>query len=514
MNRITEKTGGSEIATSTKPDLDKPKGRDLTAEKQRFSDLLHGTREPVGKNNPQDNVSQDNTADNDGPLHHFPSLSTAASKPQVKTGQSQRPADEQNQLSKGDISDQKAHLDASLHGSKSPAVAESIGVENNKKTQSDVQSHAGKPAVTEDVGKNRDVPADTRKGMVSANTQQDTQATVRKGIGEDTFTKPTEEIPELSTNQSVRPAKTIAPQSKSSSKNSVAVKTEPSLTTLPAQSIEDPEELLLPQTESKPSKPTPRRSVKGKPVSATASTGLKSTDQDAQQGLNSVTPQVSSGNVQPQHMRQEHYWSGENSQQIPPSISAQPAKDEISNRSTDKDKTKKIAELSAEAFGDRILQGLMGTDPTPTQPTSENVTSTSGDRISDIADKLAQRILVSDPSSTSDSEVRIHLRDSVLQGSEVTVRQEQGQLVVGFNVPNNDVQQQLQPHTDNLQQILGDKLNQPIRVEVNVQSGGADSGGAGSGGSSGGGGQRSGSDQNDGQSRNRREWQDEWDSGL
>lgn len=147
--------------------------------------------------------------------------------------------------------------------------------------------------------------------------------------------------------------------------------------------------------------------------------------------------------------------------------------------------------------GDRILQGLFGsplqsTDPFPLDSTTAPVVN--HDRIEQLADRLAERILVSDRTHTTDSEVRIQLRESVLPGTEITLRHDQGQLVVTFNVAQADTAGLLAPQTDDLQRALTNKLNESVRIEVNVSS--QDSGGQGSPG--------------DGRSRNRRDPRDEW----
>ncbi len=147
--------------------------------------------------------------------------------------------------------------------------------------------------------------------------------------------------------------------------------------------------------------------------------------------------------------------------------------------------------------GDRILQGLFGsplqsTDPLPLDSTTAPVAN--HDRIEQLADRLAERILVSDRSHTTDSEVRIQLRESVLPGTEITLRHDQGQLVVSFNVTQADTASLLMPQTDDLQRALTQKLNESVRIEVNVSS--QESGGQGSPG--------------DGRSRNRRDPRDEW----
>lgn len=171
-------------------------------------------------------------------------------------------------------------------------------------------------------------------------------------------------------------------------------------------------------------------------------------------------------------------------------------RDEFSNllkrrQEKDSDKKKFAREEAMQlAAGDQILRGLLGGGASAEADKKQR--SSIGDRISEIAQRLADRILVSDPSKTGDSEVRIHLRDAVLQGSEITFRHDQGQLIVAFNVPTSGMQDQLLQQTGNLQQQLETRLHENVRVEVNVQ---ADSSGS----------------QGEGRSRNQRDIIDEWD---
>ncbi|MCP3877888.1 MAG: hypothetical protein GY701_05765 [Sulfitobacter sp.] len=139
--------------------------------------------------------------------------------------------------------------------------------------------------------------------------------------------------------------------------------------------------------------------------------------------------------------------------------------------------------------GDCILQGMQS--PRGADTPLESAPSTATDRISEIADKIANRIMVTDKSVSTDSEVRIQLNDSTLRGSEISIRRDQGQVVIGFTVPDSQVSSTLTPHTDDLQRSLEQRINEPVRVEVNVQSGGSDS-------------------QGDGRSRNRRDAWEEW----
>jgi len=151
--------------------------------------------------------------------------------------------------------------------------------------------------------------------------------------------------------------------------------------------------------------------------------------------------------------------------------------------------------IPVQPSGDRILQGFFGQPPAPlATPSPPSSSSNQIDRIEQLAERLAERVLVSDRTYATDSEVRIQLRESVLQGAEITIRRDQGQLVVSFNGVNAHLAQQLLPQTDDLQRALATRLDTTVRIEVNVSSG--ETGGQGSPG--------------DGRSRNRRDPRDEW----
>ncbi|MTW22472.1 hypothetical protein GJ668_15460 [Allochromatium palmeri] len=122
--------------------------------------------------------------------------------------------------------------------------------------------------------------------------------------------------------------------------------------------------------------------------------------------------------------------------------------------------------------GDHILQGLgRQSDTVENTSTSETSAIQTSDRIEQIerlGERLAQRILVSDRRQVGESEVRIQLRESVLQGGEIRLRQEHGQLVVSIQIPSTDLARQLSGQTDALQQTLANRLETQVRVEVQV----------------------------------------------
>ncbi len=90
-------------------------------------------------------------------------------------------------------------------------------------------------------------------------------------------------------------------------------------------------------------------------------------------------------------------------------------------------------------------------------------------RAAELAEQVADRILVSVPESGSGSEVRISLKESVLDGSDVRIFREAGELRVVFIPQSASAGQFLADNRSVLQQTLGDRL-QDERVHVEVES--------------------------------------------
>jgi len=162
------------------------------------------------------------------------------------------------------------------------------------------------------------------------------------------------------------------------------------------------------------------------------------------------------------------------------------------------------ADRVAQVAGDRILQGLQGaSDPTGIGPTKEVSAPADAQTLSELVDKLADRVLVSQRSVTADSTVRIRLQQTVLQGSEITIHREQGELVVSLAVGSRELGEQLQADLGKLQSGLQNRLNEPVRVKVDVRTDSGDSQDRGTDG------RDTDGDPGDGRSRNRRDPQEE-----
>ncbi|GEM_PF-3421471 len=141
------------------------------------------------------------------------------------------------------------------------------------------------------------------------------------------------------------------------------------------------------------------------------------------------------------------------------------------------------------ALGDSILRSLQGRSNTESAPATPSAASDT--TIGEIAEKVASRILVTDR-STGTPEVRITLNESFLNGAEVRVRQDGGQLVVELNSPNPESQAFLRERGNDLQQALQERLGGEVRVEIRSQD--------------------TARDQPDGRSRQQRSVQDEWEA--
>ena len=109
--------------------------------------------------------------------------------------------------------------------------------------------------------------------------------------------------------------------------------------------------------------------------------------------------------------------------------------------------------------------------------------------VGEIAQAVAERILVGETDAAGDRDVRIFLKDSVLGGTEVRVKTAGDQLQVAFLTGSADAQDFLAGRQGELASELGQRLNRAVEVTV------AERDTAGQGG--------------DGRSRNRRDYETE-----
>ncbi len=141
--------------------------------------------------------------------------------------------------------------------------------------------------------------------------------------------------------------------------------------------------------------------------------------------------------------------------------------------------------------GDRILAAMGGSEPEPVQKARG-----SGWELGDLAQKLAGRILVAAEAGDSTSrEVRIRLKDSVLPGTEIVLRRKRGGVEIRFQASDTDALRLLNTHLDDLRQALDARLGDRMPVSLSVSTTDAGEGRP-----------------EDGRSRNRREFDEEWDS--
>ena len=94
-------------------------------------------------------------------------------------------------------------------------------------------------------------------------------------------------------------------------------------------------------------------------------------------------------------------------------------------------------------------------------------------RASELVEQIADRILVSMPDSGAPGEVRISLKQSILDGSEVRVFRAGGELKVVFVAETESAQRFLAMNKVQFQQTLGERLqDQRVQVEVEAPKGG------------------------------------------
>lgn len=141
--------------------------------------------------------------------------------------------------------------------------------------------------------------------------------------------------------------------------------------------------------------------------------------------------------------------------------------------------------------GDAILQSIRPAEQAPVAPAAPASTET---RVAALAEQVAERILVSDPSQAGQREVRVLLKDDVLPQTEVRISRQDGEVRIEFVTQSSDSYALLAEHQSDLQSRLSQRLDQqPVTVALT----------------------HSGSDasreqgQPDGRSRNRRDLYDE-----
>jgi hypothetical protein len=91
--------------------------------------------------------------------------------------------------------------------------------------------------------------------------------------------------------------------------------------------------------------------------------------------------------------------------------------------------------------------------------------------LNDVVQQVADRILVGESADTGQAEVRITLKDSVLQGTEIRVTENAGAYEITFVADNKDVENFLANRQEQITTALGEKLDREIKVAVTDRDG-------------------------------------------
>jgi type III secretion system needle length determinant len=125
-------------------------------------------------------------------------------------------------------------------------------------------------------------------------------------------------------------------------------------------------------------------------------------------------------------------------------------------------------------FGDAILQSMQGRSATgSTAPGGGAEASFS---VSEAAQEIADRILVSDPSLSGKAEVRLTLRESVMPGTEVRISKESGMVQVELVTTSDQSFALLASQKGNLEQMLKDRMGDGVNVQVKFSESGREEG--------------------------------------
>lgn len=103
--------------------------------------------------------------------------------------------------------------------------------------------------------------------------------------------------------------------------------------------------------------------------------------------------------------------------------------------------------------------------PTPLQATGGGATSQIG-QLGELAQEIASRVLVSKGDASSVGEVRIQLKDGLLQNTEVRISVVDNKTQITFVSGNVDSQNMLYQRTGDMQNELSKRLGDNIEVKV------------------------------------------------
>ena len=141
------------------------------------------------------------------------------------------------------------------------------------------------------------------------------------------------------------------------------------------------------------------------------------------------------------------------------------------NRGRDSDKTKEKDRHEEGSPANAILQNMMpkhAVEETKAVDAPQPVPQSS---LNDVVQQVADRILVGESSETGQAEVRITLKDNVLNGTEIRISENAGAYEVTFVADNKDVENFLANRQEQLSTALGEKLDREIKVAVTDRDG-------------------------------------------
>lgn len=128
-------------------------------------------------------------------------------------------------------------------------------------------------------------------------------------------------------------------------------------------------------------------------------------------------------------------------------------------------------ETQPGAFGDAILQSMQSR--TASGPAGGTEASFS---VSEAAQEIVDKMLVSDASLSGKAEVRLTLKESVMPGTEVRISAESGAVKVELLTTSNQSFALLASEKGNLEQMLKDRLGEGVSVEVTFNESGREDG--------------------------------------
>ncbi len=131
-----------------------------------------------------------------------------------------------------------------------------------------------------------------------------------------------------------------------------------------------------------------------------------------------------------------------------------------------RDERKGGEEMTVRAAGDRILQGMHGA-PEPRVDAARGPELASR-TLSEVVEKLADRILTSKPDAAGGPEVRIKLKSSTLEGAEISVRRDANGLTIKFETTSLDVARRLDGLRNQLQSHMEKRTSDSVNVKVDV----------------------------------------------